>query len=155
MASKKKYGADTARRVKASDQVVAGLLGSIFGLRSDMSLDQVLDAIGEAETDAPCVASVSGLYPWCADVVGETMTNRTSPLADHLAAYPDDAFLVKDTLRMGRESLFISGTTATIARLGFLNLPFRGFFNSVKVGDSVVGITSLQLISCLRSNLLP
>lgn len=140
---------------KVSEFAVCQSLSRILGIRPetpDATVIDLCDAFMQAAEPHGLywfIGEVAGLYPWGVDVAGEIMSDKLRPLMEFLISRPGMTYVAKDKVRSGPDSIWVVSAEPT-ERLskGMLTTPCRGLFHSVRVGEDVIPVVAIQLITC-------
>ena len=133
--------------VKAPESVVAGLMSKMWGIPPSDTIAQALEAMrdSDAVSHETLLRQEFGFYPWLADVPAQVMSDKPGPLIEHVANHSSDMlWIAKDSFRSGSGGIWL--VTSSFVPLG----PWRGMFNTFRVGDDKIKIVAVQLESCLR-----
>jgi hypothetical protein len=138
---------------KASESVVARMTAKMLGVPASDNLGEVCQAyIDEGRNRELCVflRSCHGLYPWIADVAGDVMSDRTTPLTESLMSMPETVFIVKDVVRSGPDSLWLAVADPAVEMLGWLKqMEHRGLTHTFRLPDGDLShVVAFQLNSC-------
>ncbi len=140
--------------LKASESVVGRMLSKLlkvgyFETVTEACEAYVLNALTNDNLSCSLKA-VQGLYPWVTDVASDVMGNKVTPLTEHLLSMPGSAFIAKDSVRMGEDSLWLLVADPNMELLMSLQrMPARGLFHSFPIGRDHSMVMAIQLSSCL------
>jgi len=137
---------------KASDSLVCKLLSKLIGLPACSDLESVHHACADADRIDPLldlIQETDALYAWQVNIAADVMSDKTTPLTEHLMSTPGRLHIVRDTVRGAADSswLAVADVTPTTEAL-IRQLPHRGLIHSYRVAGEISQVLAIQISSC-------